>query len=299
MKIKTTLITIFLVLSNFQFLAAAETWSIKNPDQEGWNELRKTRLYFHNSDLQRMWAEEGLALIDFKPSDRVLDFGSGDGKITASLSFRVQNVIGTDLSDHMLHFANTKYPQSDYKNLRYTKALSPDFSTQNFEYKFDKVVSFCVFHLVSSPVKVLQNIRKHMEKNGQLLLVYPSSSPVYEQAITNTLAKFALKAPNPVNKTELNMRKLEDAGKILADAGFATQVLEQKLSYYRYYDIEEYVQWGKGTMSANLGIPEGKEDDFFRAFVKEYATLDPNAISSTGTFSLLINHIIVKAINKN
>ena len=45
--------------------------------------------YSRRSALQEAMAEEVLALLDLKGSERVLDVGCGDGKITAEIATRV------------------------------------------------------------------------------------------------------------------------------------------------------------------------------------------------------------------
>jgi ubiquinone/menaquinone biosynthesis C-methylase UbiE len=54
-----------------------------------------------------LFARETIKEIDIKPTDKILDIGCGDGRITLDLAKMVPQgqIIGTDLSDDMVVFA--------------------------------------------------------------------------------------------------------------------------------------------------------------------------------------------------
>ena len=56
--------------------------------------------YDRQSRLQEAMAEEVLALLDLEGSERVLDIGCGDGRVTAEIADRVLrgSVVGVDLA---------------------------------------------------------------------------------------------------------------------------------------------------------------------------------------------------------
>ena len=67
--------------------------------------------YARISGLQAAMAEEVLALLDLKGSERVLDIGCGDGKITAEIAARIPrgSVLGVDASRDMISFAASHF----------------------------------------------------------------------------------------------------------------------------------------------------------------------------------------------
>ena len=77
--------------------------------------------YARISGLQQAMAEEVLALLDLKGSERVLDIGCGNGKITAEIAARVPNgsVLGVDPSQEMIAFASSHYGPAVRRNLRF------------------------------------------------------------------------------------------------------------------------------------------------------------------------------------
>ncbi|GAH04894.1 unnamed protein product [marine sediment metagenome] len=140
----------------------------------GWNSKELVTLYFHNSELQTQWAWEALSKYRFKGHEKILDFGSGTGKLSALMSFMVPEgeVTGIDISDDMVFYSKKMFPKEHYHNLKFL--LSPDIDFENFsENKFDLVTSFCVFHLIPNPSVVLQNLKKAMSPNGHLVITLP------------------------------------------------------------------------------------------------------------------------------
>ena len=76
------------------------------------------------SELQRAMAAEALSLLNLKGTERVLDLGCGNGKVTAEIAARAPEgaVVGIDASADMIafasdHFGSTVLCNSDLKRL--------------------------------------------------------------------------------------------------------------------------------------------------------------------------------------
>src|SRR5437016_4520222 len=98
------------------FLLAAslscQNWALQDANA-GWNSRELVTLYYHNSELQTQWAWRALCKYHFQGNERVLDFGSGDGKLSALISCMVPqgSVTGIDLSKEMTVYASQMFPQ--------------------------------------------------------------------------------------------------------------------------------------------------------------------------------------------
>ncbi len=116
--------------------------SVKN----GWNSLEIAKIYFHHSEMQRQLAHELLSKVSFKGTEKILDFGCGDGKISSELSRRVNNgsVLGVDISLEMLQLSKIYFPNFAYSNLRFEKSNPLLFSNFSQDEKYDIISSFCV-----------------------------------------------------------------------------------------------------------------------------------------------------------
>jgi trans-aconitate 2-methyltransferase len=67
--------------------------------------------YARQSTLQHAMAQEQLALLALEGTERVLDVGCGDGKITAEIAARLPrgSVLGVDPSRDMIEFASSHF----------------------------------------------------------------------------------------------------------------------------------------------------------------------------------------------
>jgi trans-aconitate 2-methyltransferase len=125
--------------------------------------------YSQRSGLQQAMAEEVLALLDLEGSERVLDIGCGDGKITAAIAARVPRgaVVGVDVSRDMITFALSHFASTLRPNLRFEVA---DARLLPFRNEFDRVVSFNALHWIPDQNSALRSIRSAMTPDGQALL---------------------------------------------------------------------------------------------------------------------------------
>src|SRR5437870_6132646 len=80
--------------------------------------------YSRRSSLQEAMAQEVLALLDLNGSERILDVGCGDGKITAQIASRASkgSVVGVDPSRDMISFAQSHFGPATVPNLRFEMA---------------------------------------------------------------------------------------------------------------------------------------------------------------------------------
>ena len=143
--------------------------------------------YARISGLQQAMAEEVLALLDLKGSERVLDIGCGNGKITAEIAARVPNgsVLGVDPSQEMIAFASSHYGTAVRRNLRFETA---DARRLPYRDEFDLVVSFNALHWVPEQDEALQSIRAVMKPKAraQLRLVPKGERKSLENVLEDT-----------------------------------------------------------------------------------------------------------------
>ena len=103
--------------------------------------------YSRRSSLQEAMAQEVLALLDLTGSERILDVGCGEGKITAEIASRAPraSVVGVDPSGDMISFAQSHFGPATRPNLRFQVA---DARRLPFQDEFDLVVSFNALHWI-------------------------------------------------------------------------------------------------------------------------------------------------------
>src|SRR5215469_16003880 len=110
-------------------------------------------LYRERSSLQQTMAAEVLQALKLTSSDRVLDVGCGDGRITFEIARRVPDgyVVGVDASSNMIELASRR----SGPNLHFEVA---DARSLPFNHEFNLVVSFNALHWVHEQDLALASI---------------------------------------------------------------------------------------------------------------------------------------------
>jgi trans-aconitate 2-methyltransferase len=143
--------------------------------------------YSRRSSLQEAMAQEVLALLDLEDSERILDVGCGDGKITAEIASRVPegSVIGVDPSVDMISFAQSHFGPATRPNLRFEVA---DARRLPFKNEFDLVVSFNALHWIPEQDAALSSIHSALISGGraQLRLVAAGARKSLENVVEET-----------------------------------------------------------------------------------------------------------------
>jgi trans-aconitate 2-methyltransferase len=122
-----------------------------------WN----AQLYRERSSLQRTMAAKVLQALELTSSDRVLDVGCGDGRITSEIAQRAPNgyAVGVDASSNMIALASRKVRP----NLHFAVA---DARSLPFNHEFDRVVSFNALHWIHEQDLALASIHKSLKSGG-------------------------------------------------------------------------------------------------------------------------------------
>jgi ubiquinone/menaquinone biosynthesis C-methylase UbiE len=131
--------------------------------------------------LLRPLAEKMVSLAEIKPSDTVLDIGTGTGVVALQVSKIIGGngkVLGIDLSEGMLATAEAKAEKlklGQKVGFSQMDAEALDFRAE----KFDVVVSlFALLHF-PNPQIALKEIHRVMRPGGKLVVAVGSSPPVF------------------------------------------------------------------------------------------------------------------------
>lgn len=100
-------------------------------------------------------------------SQKVLEIGTGTGIIPFSICSKVSSVIATDPSPEMVRIANKKLSKTEISNIDFQIQDSQNLKFQNSS--FDLVIASNLFHLISEPEKLINEIKRVMKDNGILI----------------------------------------------------------------------------------------------------------------------------------
>lgn len=143
--------------------------------------------YVRRSSLQESMAEEVLSLLRLNGSERVLDIGCGDGRITAQIASRLSrgSVLGVDASHEMIAFA----AKHTSPNLHFEVANAANLPFRN---EFDLIVSFNALHWLPDPDPPLRSIRAALKSTAHAQLRLVPDGP--RKSLENVLEETRLSA---------------------------------------------------------------------------------------------------------
>ncbi len=285
------------------FSTEVATWSFSDVNS-GWNSDSLVKMYFHHSEMQRQWAWELLGRSPFTGYEKILDFGCGDGKISAEMSHLTRHgkVVGVDISKKMIHFAHIHFPPSLYPSLEFRESDSLTLADLQEKEEYDMICSFAVFHLVADPLEVLKNLKTNLKPEGKILLVIPAGeNPVFYQAATEMFVKYNLEIPwaTTTGLKKTTMRTLEGASFFMREAGYSIESIELINKASAFYDLEDLIAWMIGTITANWKIPVSMTQAFCSNLVHRMYELNPSMIDEEGRVHFGLSRICVIAHPKN
>ncbi len=268
---------------------------------QGWNKRDLAILYFNNSFLQIEWAIYLLSsLSEYNESSSnliyktLLDFGCGDGKISAIMSRLIVpcgQVYGFDISPQMLEIAKTRFSKENYKNLEF-------ISDMNMPSSVDIITSFCVFHLVPNPCEIISKMHDKLVDNGLLLLIIPNGqNQIFIETRNKLFEKYAIK--NSILTTDNPIRTLNFATEILTINGFDILKNDEIYTRDKFFNRENLIDWCCGTLAANWNIPMDLNKKFFTELINIYLEKRPSETSETsGMVYLEFMHLNIIARKK-
>lgn len=126
--------------------------------------------YHDNSTAQYKIGKEFLDKLNLNGHEKILDIGSGDGRVTAEISTLLVKkgyIVGIDSSDEMVRFARDIYPKVSFHSLYFKTKDAADLA---FEDEFDMVISVSALNWIKEQPAVLKGIKRALKNGGKARL---------------------------------------------------------------------------------------------------------------------------------
>jgi ubiquinone/menaquinone biosynthesis C-methylase UbiE len=130
---------------------------------EEWDQLRA--LHYSDADIEKAV----LAAAGAGPFDRVVDFGTGTGRMLTLFSGRARRVEGIDLSHQMLTVARSNLETANIVNasVRHGDATSAPYP----DHSASIVIIHQVLHFLDDPARALNEAARVLKPGGRLIVV--------------------------------------------------------------------------------------------------------------------------------
>lgn len=250
--------------------------------------------YRNNSRFQYEAAKGLIESYPFKETDRVLDVGCGDGRITAELAKRLYKgrVIGADLSPSMISLAKSSFPKKEYPNLEY---LVSDAEELKYSNHFDVVMSVSCLHWVVDKRKAFTNIVEALVPGGALLVLVGTKDgnfpDFFEEATQDNRWK-----DYPRHKAFSKGLSAQEYKDLVEDLGFKVIEFELQEKGAIFNNREEVASFIKIWTNYYLPLPKELQEDYFNLVIEK--VLSSSLDKEDNRIYLPFKGLVMKAIKK-
>lgn len=277
-------ITKFFLCLNLQIILSFSVYAMN----DSWD----PSLYRESSQMQKRWANGLLDIIDLDGARTILDIGSGDGSISLSMAqrYRQSIVIGLDISEKMVHFANENIGSN--QNIFF---LHGDAEQLLFDNQFNVVTSFSTMHRLQNPQLALQGIYRALKPGGMFVAAFPvKGNSIMSEAIAIVDSRPQWKDffTSPDRKAYALSDKTYRQW--LTDANFMVIKSRTKWEDETFKSREKFRDLLRATFSHRAFLPTEREIEFFDEVVDEYLKKFP--LDERGHVHFYFNRIEIVAI---
>ncbi|CAG4948865.1 unnamed protein product [Colias eurytheme] len=270
--------------------------------------MNDAELYQKSNNLQKRDAfeclEEYAQKIKWKKDACVIDIGCGDGSVTTGVlkNFlpRCEKVVGCDISEKMIQFANRNY-SSD--NVSFTvidiKGDLPDQMRGEFHHAF----SFYTLHWIKQQEIAFTNIYNLLEDGGDCLLIFLGHMPLFDVyrilARTNRWSYWLKDVDKFVSPYHDCQDPEKEIRRMMCKIGFVNVEVQYKPKSF-IYDSLEAVK--KAVKAVNpFKIPEELHEEFLEDYVgivRDMQLIDKVNDNFENSISIRTNYNLIIAYGK-
>ena len=254
--------------------------------------------YSKSSNVQQQWARELIEKLRLTGNEKLLDIGSGDGKVTAEIAGCLPHgsVVGLDSSEAMISLAQSRYSTHDFSNLQFQQG---DASGLTFENEFDVVFSNATLHWILDQRPVLQGIYNSLKHKGKILLQMGGRGNA-----ADVLAVFdTFKESNDWHKYFLGFAfpygfyHAEEYRPWLYEAGFQEQRIELIPKDAIHQDRGSFEGWIRTTwLPYTQRVLEEKREIFIARLADDY--IRRHSVDETGMVHVKMMRLEVEAVKR-
>src|SRR6516165_8011033 len=239
-------------------------------------------------------ATEVLQALELTLSERVLDVGCGDGRITSEIARRVPNgyVVGVDASSNMIELASRQIGP----NLHFEVA---DARSLAFNQEFDLVVSFNALHWIHEQDLALASIHKSVKPGGaaHLRLV-----PMGARKSIETVLEETRNSPTWSNYfcefRDPYLRLTEEEYCLLAQkSGFRVERVQTESKTWDFRTRAEFLAFSSVTMVEwTKRLPESLRSPFINDVLDKYQAVAVEKEGEENAFKFYQMTIMLKSL---
>lgn len=133
------------------------------PERDYLKSMRLWTNFFANSGAEISLIKEKVNL----PTAQVLEMGCGNGRLTHQLALYARHVVGIDLDERLIEFADAHAASVEIPNLKFLKMSGEELGFP--DQSFDLVVLPWMLHMVQNKEALLKEAKRVLKPQGKLI----------------------------------------------------------------------------------------------------------------------------------
>ncbi|MDR3646291.1 MAG: methyltransferase domain-containing protein [Candidatus Babeliales bacterium] len=281
----------------FVLITITAIFAIKVYTHKSWKDILNysqkwdAHTYHKHAFAQYDISTEALSHWPFKGNENVLDIGCGVGSISAVIAQKyVPNgtVLGIDLSQDMINFAQKKY---NLKNLKFENMNASDICYIN---EFDLITSFYCIHWIKDQQAFLDKVIKCLKPSGKILFYIMTNIEKYK---LNEVLYKVVSMPKWANyfkdyQIPWYFKSEEEFAQIVKNSGLKLLSIKTSPEEINFKDLEALTSWVKAIPFASH-LPAELRQDLLHDLLAEYLKLVP--MNKDGSIDFILPTLIVIA----
>ncbi len=250
--------------------------------------------YHHHSSAQKRAATELLKILSLKGTERILDVGCGDGKISAAIAASLSKgtVLGIDRSQEMINFAKNSFQKNEHQNLKF---MIQDAQALNCVENFDVIFSSFALQWLPSPELFFRGAFECLTSSGYLAITIPLCISLALEHSTKTITSlpewqryFQKFSPGWHFVSETRYSEL------LAKHNFSPIHFSKTLQIEKFPSREALEKYITPWFSYLNCLPEDLKKPFFKQVIDSYLEIEPAEKDGTVSFRFSRVDIVAK-----
>jgi len=250
--------------------------------------------YRERSNMQQTMAAEVLQALELTSSDRVLDVGCGDGRITSEIARRVPNgyVVGVDASSNMIELASRQVGPNLHFEVADARALP-------FNHEFDLVVSFNALHWIHEQDLALASIHKSLKPGATAhLRLVPMGARKSIETVLEETRNSPTWSNYFCNFRDPYLRLTEEEYCLLAQkSGFCIERVQTESKTWDFRTRAEFFAFSSVTMVEwTKRLPESLRSPFINDVLDRYRAVAVEKEGEENAFKFYQMTVLLKAL---